>query len=92
MFIFAVLYVFAVIGFVILMIAAACGVFRQPDMIEPSRFDGRIISDEEFLAACLPGTRPEVALKVRAIVSEQLCIPENELHPSHRFVEDLRAD
>lgn len=58
----------------------------------PSRYDGRNISDEEFLAACSPGTRPEVALKVRAIISEQLAIPENEIHPSHRFVEDLRAD
>lgn len=50
------------------------------------------ISDDEFLARCKPGTDPEVALKVRAIISEQLGIPANEIHPEHRFIEDLGAD
>lgn len=51
-----------------------------------------MLSDEEFVARCPPGTRREVALKVRAIVSEQLGIPEEQIHPEHRFVEDLKAD
>jgi|688.fasta_scaffold1673650_1 hypothetical protein len=50
------------------------------------------MSDEEFIAACGPGTDPEVALGVRRIVSEKLCIPYEEIYPSHRFIEDLKAD
>lgn len=65
---------------------------RRLAAVEASPTFGQTISDEEFLAACSPGVRPEVALKVRAIVSEQLDIPEHQIHPSHRFVEDLRAD
>lgn len=50
------------------------------------------MSDEEFIAACGPGTDPEVALGVRRIVSEKLSIPYEEIYPSHRFIEDLKAD
>jgi hypothetical protein len=50
------------------------------------------MSDEEFIAACGLGTDPEVALGVRRIVSEKLCIPYEEIYPSHRFIEDLKAD
>lgn len=49
------------------------------------------MSDEEFIAACGPDTNPEVALAVRRIVSEKLSIPYEEIYPSHRFVEDLKA-
>ncbi len=54
--------------------------------------DSRYVSDEDFLAACSPGVCPEDALKVRKIISEQLCFPEHAIHPSHRLVEDLGAD
>lgn len=50
------------------------------------------ISDEEFLARCTPGTRPEVALTVRRIVAEQLGFEYERIYPSSRFVEDLGAD
>jgi len=50
------------------------------------------ISDEEFLHRCTPGTSKEVALKVRRIVSDQLGVPYENVHPEHRFVEDLGAD
>lgn len=50
------------------------------------------MSDQEFIAACGPGTDPEVALEVRRIVSEKLSIPYEEIYPSHRFIEDLKAD
>lgn len=50
------------------------------------------MSDEEFIAACGPGTDPEVALAVRRIVSEKLSIPYKEIYPSHRFIENLKAD
>lgn len=50
------------------------------------------MSDDEFVAACGPGTDREVALGVRRIVSEKLSIPYDEIRPSDRFVEDLKAD
>jgi hypothetical protein len=50
------------------------------------------ISDEEFLARCAPGTSPEVALKVRRIVSEMLAVEYEQVRPSTRFIEDLGAD
>lgn len=50
------------------------------------------ITDEEFVALCRPGVKPETALKVRAIVAEQLAIPPELIRPEHRFVEDLLAD
>lgn len=50
------------------------------------------LTDEQFLARCRPGTRPEVALKVRKIISEQLFIPVEQIYPEDRIVEDLGAD
>lgn len=49
------------------------------------------ISDEEFLKRCPDGVSPEVALRVRRIISEQLNIPYAEIHPDQRFVEDLKT-
>lgn len=49
------------------------------------------VTDEEFLAA-VPFATPEKALRIRAIISDQLDVPLHDLHPSDRFVEDLRAD
>lgn len=53
---------------------------------------GRYVSDAEFLAACAHGVSPEIALKVRHIISDQLGIPEHSIHPAHQIVEDLGAD
>jgi hypothetical protein len=50
------------------------------------------ISDDEFLACCGPGTNPEVALKVRRIVPDQMGVDYARNYPSTRFVEDLGAD
>lgn len=50
------------------------------------------ISDEEFLARCAPGTNPDIALKVRRIVSNSLGVDYDRIHPDARFVEDLGAD
>ncbi|WP_422929244.1 hypothetical protein [Singulisphaera sp. PoT] len=50
------------------------------------------ISDEEFLARCAPGTNPEIALKVRRIVSNSLGVDYERIHPECRFVDDLGAD
>jgi len=53
------------------------------------RFSG--VTTEQFLAA-IPDADPEIALRVRDIVAEQLDVPREEVHPESRFVEDLRAD
>ena len=50
------------------------------------------ISDAEFLAKCAPGTNPEVALRVRKIVADNLGVCYERLHPSIRFAEDIGAD
>jgi hypothetical protein len=50
------------------------------------------ISDDEFLARCTPGTRPEVALKVRRIVAGRMPVEYERVYPSSRFIEDLGAD
>ncbi len=49
------------------------------------------ISDAEFLTRCRPGTDPDVALKVRRIISESLGVDYERIYPSSRFVEDLGA-
>ena len=50
------------------------------------------ISDAEFVIRCGPGTNPDIALSVRRIVSEQLGVEYDRIHPSCRFVEDLGCD
>jgi hypothetical protein len=50
------------------------------------------ISDAEFLANCNPETTPEVALKVRRIVSDNLGVEYERIYPSTRFAEDIGAD
>lgn len=50
----------------------------------------RGITEAEFLAA-VPDANPETALKVRAIVSYQLDVPIDDIHPSDSFVDDLGA-
>jgi hypothetical protein len=47
------------------------------------------ITDEEFLARCKPGTNPEIALKVRKIVANQMGVEYERVHPSTRFIGDL---
>ncbi len=65
-----------------------------PDQVDTPKFPDRFppISDCEFMALCPPGTRPEIALRVRRIVSEQLGIDYDCIYPSSRFVEDLGCD
>ena len=49
------------------------------------------ISDAEFLARCTSGVNPEVALKVRRIFAESLCVEYDRIYPSSRIAEDLGA-
>jgi hypothetical protein len=71
----------------ILIVIVACEARRRADFNK--RFPP--ITDDEFLAACPPGTDPVIALRVREIVSEQLGVEYARLHPAMRFVEDLGA-
>ncbi|MEZ6096241.1 MAG: hypothetical protein R3C03_18780 [Pirellulaceae bacterium] len=47
------------------------------------------ISDEEFLRRCHVGVNPEIALRVRRIVSRQLGVPYEQVYPEQSFVDDL---
>ena len=67
-------------------------VFGGPKVFSPPHELSDPITDEEFVALCRPGVKPEMALKVRAIVAEQLAIPPERIRPEHRFVEDLLVD
>ena len=75
--------------FVAAIVLIAIG-FSVYERLFPDPMFCREISDEEFLAA-IPNADPGIALRVREIVSEQLDIPLNSLHPDDRFVEDLKA-
>ncbi len=59
--------------------------------VDRTDFNNRFppITDEEFMALCPAGTRPEIALKVRRIVSEQAGVEYERIYPSTRFINDL---
>lgn len=50
------------------------------------------ISDDEFMAKCSPGVSRDTALRVRKIVSEQLGVDYERVHPDQEFVRDLGCD
>lgn len=50
------------------------------------------ISDDEFVAKCATGTDRDTALRVRRIVSEQLGIDYDRIHPDQVFVSDLGCE
>ncbi len=68
--------------------------WTKRESLDQESFESRFppISDEEFLARCGPGTDPEIALGVRRIVSEKLCIEYERIHPDASFIDDLGAD
>jgi hypothetical protein len=72
----------------IIAIALVCGVTSR------RRFESRFppISDDEFVELCGPGTNREIALRVRRIVSDQLGVDYDRIHPSSSFVNDLGCD
>lgn len=83
------LVIVVVVGALVLL-ATALHVDRAAQQDFEERFPP--ISDEEFIARCEPGCNPMVAIKVRKIVSEQLNVEYARIHPSSRFIDDLRAD
>ena len=78
-------------GLVILIVFAImiiCGM-KQHDAFK-KQFPA--ISDAEFLARCNPEITPQVALRVRRIVADNLGVEYDRIYPSTRFAEDIGAD
>ncbi len=50
------------------------------------------INDDEFLRRCSPGVTPEVALKVRQIMSEISGVAYEQIYPDAELVRDLGLD
>lgn len=77
---------------IILIVTVACvGFYRDRQQRIEFRMKFPPLTDEEFVQRCGPGTNPEVALKVRDIISSSLGIEPEEIYPEHRFVDDLDA-
>jgi hypothetical protein len=81
-------FLLAVAFLVVATFVILCGQAKQRDFEE--RFPP--ITDAEFVAKCSPGVRPEVALRVRRIISDILGVEYDRIHPSTRFNEDLAGD
>lgn len=64
--------------------------FAESDRTFHDRFPP--ISDADFMARCLAGTRPEIALKVRRIISDCLGVEYERISPESRLHQDLGAD
>ena len=50
------------------------------------------ITEDEFVAACAPGTKRFVALGVRRTIAESLAVDYERIHPSARLAADLGAE
>lgn len=75
---------------IVLIVLGVCACERRRDRSFKERFPP--MSDEEFVKECGPGTNPEIALRVRRIVADQLNVEYERIHPSSSFVNDLGAD
>jgi hypothetical protein len=82
---------FFILGAALLLIVLGlCACERRRNRVFQERFPP--MSDEEFVRACGPGTNPDIALRVRRIVSESLGVDYERIHPSSSFVNDLGAE
>jgi hypothetical protein len=74
-----------------LLILTACLLWARR---QQAAFEERFppISDEEFIARCARGTDALVALRVRRVLAESLCVEYERIYPSSRLVQDLGAD
>lgn len=50
------------------------------------------LTDEEFIAKLDPGIDPQIALKVRRVLSDSLGIDYERIHPNASLVKDLACD
>ena len=79
------MYVFVM---VVVCIAVITILLHNPSV---TRFNRRFspIDDHEFLRRCGADVDPDVALRVRRIVSDSLGVEYERIHPDQSFVEDL---
>jgi hypothetical protein len=82
--------IFVLVAAVFVIILILCLVAVKQQQAFNERFPP--ISDAEFVARCTPGINPQVALRVRRIVADQLGVEYDRIYPSSRFVDDLGAD
>lgn len=78
-----------VIWIVVLLVFLPCllSFLQHTNTDEPRDMD-RDISDEEFLKACSVKD-PNIALKVRKILSDCSGVPDESIHPDDRIIQDL---
>jgi len=85
------LFVLTLATFVALIGGALLRLFEACDC-EPFKDRWPPIDDDEFMRRCPPGTRREVAIRVRAIVAKQLGVEYERVYPEQNFVKDLGCD
>lgn len=80
----AILFLFAIFGAGVLI----CSIW---DYLNPNNFDKRYppITDDQFMALCPPGTKREIALKVRQMMSDCSGVDYEQIYPSTQLVRDL---
>ena len=62
---------------------------REAKHLEKFKRKWPSIDDDEFVRKCSPDINPKTALKVRRIISQQLGIPYEHIHPGQSFGNDL---
>ena len=79
----------AIIALVVFVILAVIAAQASKSCRESFNRKWPPITDDEFVAKCSPRANPQTALKVRRIISEQLGVPYERIHPDQGFVNDL---
>jgi hypothetical protein len=81
------------VGFVLVIVTVCIPSAIRAEATKAS-FEERFppITEDEFVAACAPGTPRFVALGVRRTVAECLCVDYERIHPSARLAADLGAE
>ena len=83
------LYVAIVAVVLIVVVQIAIDVKVQAKRFEEFKLKWPSINDDEFVRKCSPDINPKTALKVRRIISQQLGIPYEHIHPGQSFGNDL---
>lgn len=80
------------VGAVTLFVGAGIMIWRESQRLID--FDQQFppISDDEYLALFEPGMNPDIALKVRTVLSDALGVDRERIYPSSRLIDDLGAE
>jgi hypothetical protein len=77
--------------FLVFVCYAVCSVISAKRKRESFENNFPPISDAEFIARCAPEIDPNIAVRVRRVLAECLCVEEEQIYPSSRLVADLGA-